>query len=164
MRLVKTQGAVVLALLLLLSSFAVAEAIAEDSKVTTEFTLKLQDGTVVATTEGKEPVTFQMGSKAMMPAVQSQIVGMEEGQTKTLTLGPEQAFGQSNPEAIKEIDTEKIPVELRKVGQALSLCGLDGKPIQARVVEIGEEKSKLDFNHPLAGRTVVVELKIIKVE
>ncbi|MCA9779671.1 MAG: FKBP-type peptidyl-prolyl cis-trans isomerase [Candidatus Eremiobacteraeota bacterium] len=164
MRLVKTQGAVVLALLLLLSSFAVAEAIAEDSKVTTEFTLKLQDGTVVATTEGKEPVTFQMGSKAMMPAVQSQIVGMEEGQTKTLTLGPEQAFGQSNPEAIKEIDTEKIPVELRKVGQALSLSGQDGKPIQARVVEIGEEKSKLDFNHPLAGRTVVVELKIIKVE
>ena len=144
MRLVKTQGAVVLALLLLLSSFAVAEAIAEDSKVTTEFTLKLQDGTVVATTEGKEPVTFQMGSKAMMPAVQSQIVGMEEGQTKTLTLGPEQAFGQSNPEAIKEIDTEKIPVELRKVGQALSLSGQDGKPIQARVVEIGEEKSKLD--------------------
>jgi len=164
MRLVKTQGAFVLALLLLLSSFAVAEAIAEDSKVTTEFTLKLQDGTVVATTEGKEPVTFQMGSKAMMPAVQSQIVGMEEGQTKTLTLGPEQAFGQSNPEAIKEIDTEKIPAELRKVGQALSLSGQDGKPIQARVVEIGEEKSKLDFNHPLAGRTVVVELKIIKVE
>ena len=164
MKLMKSNGAIVFALILLPSNLGLADAIAEDSKVTTEFTLKLQDGTVVATTEGKEPVTFQMGSKAMMPAVQSQMVGLEAGDTKTLTLAPAQAFGEPNPEAIKEIETEKIPAELRKVGQPLSLSGQDGKAVQARVVEVGEETSKIDFNHPLAGRTVVVELKIIKVE
>ena len=82
MKLYKQSMAAIAALFLILATFASADTIAEDSKVTTEFTLKLQNGKVVATTDGKDPVTFQMGKQGMMPAVQAEMLGMEVGDSK----------------------------------------------------------------------------------
>jgi len=156
--------AVVAALLLFLSTFAFADTIAEDSKVTTEFTLKLPSGKVVATTDGKDPVTFQMGKEGMMPAVQAQMLGMEVGDSKEVTLAPAQAFGESDPKAVQAVPSSKIPENLRQVGKVVSINQQNGQTLQATVVEVGEEETTLDFNHPLAGRTVVVEVKVLKVE
>ena len=129
MKLMKSNGAIVFALILLLSNLGLADAIAEDSKVTTEFTLKLQDGTVVATTEGKEPVTFQMGSKAMMPAVQSQMVGLEAGDTKTLTLAPAQSGSyqrdrdREDSRRASKSGTTSLLERTRRKGRSSQSCG-----------------------------------------
>jgi FKBP-type peptidyl-prolyl cis-trans isomerase 2 len=164
MNLHKFRSATIVALVFFLSSIALGDAIAEDSTVTTEFTMSLQDGTVVATTEGKEPVTFTMGEDKMMASVQNQMVGLEEGESKEFTLQPAQAFGPADPEAIKSVPTEKIPEDHRKVGEVLTFNRPEDRPLQARIVAVGETETKVDFNHPLAGKTVVVKVKVVKVE
>lgn len=159
----KKMIALVSALLLLFGSTAWADTVAQDSTVVAELTMQLRDGTVVATTDGGEPVTFQVGQTGMLPAIQEGVTGMSPGESKEIVLTPEQAFGQGNPEAVKKVPNTNVPDELREVGKTLAVEAEGGKKLQGRVVEVGENNTTLDFNHPLAGRTLVVKVKVLEV-
>jgi FKBP-type peptidyl-prolyl cis-trans isomerase 2 len=156
--------AVALTFLLSFGGQALAEAVSEGSTVTADMTMQLQDGTVVASTKDKDPVTFEMGKKGMFSAIQSGLQGVEVGETKEFVLQPDQAFGAPDPQAVKQVPNENLPENLREVGKNVSISTQDGQTLQARVVKVGEENSTLDFNHPLAGRTLVVTMKVLKVE
>lgn len=155
--------ALISALLLLLGVAASADTVAEDSTVVAELTMQLRDGTVVATTDGGEPVTFKVGQTGMLPAIQTGITGMSPGESKELVLTPDQAFGPGNPEAVKKVPNTELPDELREVGKTLSVEAEEGKKLQGRVVKVGANNTTLDFNHPLAGRTVVVKVKVLEI-
>ena len=89
------------------------------------------------------------------------MLGMAVEERKTINLEPDQAFGDVNPEAFREVPLDSIPADSREVGAQLRAEGFDG-PI--RVSEVREETIMLDFNHPLAGEQLTFEVRILSIE
>lgn len=138
--------------------------VAPNSTVTVAYTVMLANEQVVAQTKEQEPSTFVMGQGQMFPAVEEKMVGMKVGDSQTIVLEPEQAFGPVDPEAIRKVPTGELPEEVREVGKTLSVQGQEGQPIQARVVEVNDETAVLDFNHPMAGETLKFQVQVLEVK
>ena len=133
-------------------------------QVSIEYTLTLEDETVVDSNVGAEPLTFIQGSHNIIPGLESALDGMKIGESKQVTVTPEDAYGTVNKDAASEIDKSQIPEDSLKVGAVLQGQNPEGKIIIARVVEIKEETVLLDYNHPLAGKTLNFDVKILAVE
>lgn len=135
--------------------------IGEGTTVGFEYTLTLTDGTVVESNVGGEAVTYVQGGGQILPALESALTGLAVDDTKQVTLEPADAYGEVNPEAFQEIPIDQIPEDARVVGAVLGAQGYEG-PI--RVHEIREETVVLDFNNPLAGRTLTFDIRILSLE
>ncbi len=133
-------------------------------QVSIEYTLTLEDNTVVDSNVEAEPLTFIQGSHNIIPGLESALDGMKVGDSKQVTVTPENAYGPVNEDAVSEIEKAHIPEDSLKVGAVLQGQSPDGRVIIARVVEIGEETVMLDYNHPLAGKTLNFDVKILSVE
>lgn len=146
----------------LLSSggFAQEEAavINEGATVGFEYTLSLSDGTVVESNVGSEALTYVQGEGQILPALERELLGMAVDDTKQVTLAPADAYGEVNEAAFQEIPIADIPEEARVVGMMLGAQGYDG-PI--RVHEVNDETIVLDFNNPLAGKTLTFDIRIV---
>jgi FKBP-type peptidyl-prolyl cis-trans isomerase SlyD len=86
------------------------------------------------------------------------------GDEKHVTVKPEDAYGPVNKNAFQELPKEKIPPDGLKVGAMLTGQGPQGQPVQARVHEIKEKTVVVDFNHPMAGRTLVFDVKVVDIQ
>src|SRR5687767_869139 len=120
--------------------------------------------------EGDKPsplkvLEFTAGSRDVMPGLSSGVVGMAPGEEKRLTLQPADAFGQIKPGLIKEIPRGHIPKKITlRVGKRLSaLSTRSGRQRRVRIVEIGPKSVKVDGNHVLAGKVVVLDVQLISV-
>ncbi len=133
-------------------------------QVSIAYTLTLEDETVVDSNVGAEPLTFIQGSHNIIPGLESVLDGMEIGESKQVTVTPEDAYGPVNEDAVSEIEKTYIPGDSLKVGAVLQGQSPDGRVIIARVVEIMEETVMLDYNHPLAGKTLNFEVEILDVQ
>lgn len=134
----------------------------EDGQVVSmDYTLKV-DGEVVDSSEGREPLEFLQGAGNIIPGLEKELYGMEVGESKQVTVEPENAYGPVYADAFVDVPRdafpENIPVE---VGVELQVMGPDGQPLYARIAEVGEEVVKLDLNHPLAGKTLHFDVKIV---
>lgn len=141
-----------------------AEEIEEGKEVAIEYVVRLDDGTVADTNQGREPLVFEHGEGKILPALESELEGMEPGDEVEVTLPPEKAYGKLNPEAVVEVDAERIPEEARQVGMSIVVRDQAGNQRQARVRGISNGKVTLDFNHPLAGKTLHFKVKVLSVE
>ena len=139
-------------------------AVSTGKQVSIEYTLKLEDGSVVDSNVGAEPLTFVQGSHNIIPGLENALSGMKIGDSKQVTVKPEDAYGPVNDAAVSEIEKSQIPGDSLKVGTVLQGQSPDGRVIIARVVEIGEETVMLDYNHPLAGKTLNFDVKILAVK
>ena len=133
-------------------------------QVSIEYTLTLEDKTVVDSNVEAKPLIFIQGSHNIIPGLESALDGMKVGDSKQVTVTPEDAYGPVNDDAVSEIEKSQIPEDSLKVGTVLQGQSPDGRVIIARVVEIGEETVLLDYNHPLAGKTLNFDVKILAVE
>ena len=133
-------------------------------QVSIEYTLTLEDKTVVDSNVGADPLTFIQGSHNIIPGLESALDGMTTGDSKQVTVTPEDAYGPVNEDAVSEIEKAHIPEDSHKIGAVLQGQNPDGKVIIARVVEIKEETILLDYNHPLAGKTLNFDVKIMDVQ
>lgn len=139
------------------------ETIENGSKVKFHFTLRV-DGDVVQSTEGEEPLAYVQGEGRLLPALEEELAGLREGDTKKLELPPERAYGSRNPEAVRTVsrssfdEPNALQVGARVRGEA------SGTPFEAFVTDIGSEKVTLDFNHPLAGKTLEFDVKVVGVD
>lgn len=150
-----------------ISSMAVkaqSKEVSTGKQVSIEYTLKLEDETVVDSNVGVEPLTFIQGSHNIIPGLESSLDGMKVGDSKQVTVKPEDAYGPVNEDAVSEIKKEQIPEDSLKVGTVLQGQNPDGRVIIARIVEIKEDTVLLDYNHPLAGKTLYFNIKILAVE
>ena len=167
---------VFLAVILLLSAPVVAvaqttpaapassPAIEKGSTVKLEYTLKDDAGIVLDSNKGQDPLTFTQGSEQLMPGLEKQIVGMHAGEEKKVVLQPEEAFGRTDPKAEAEVPKGMLPPEALSVGARLMARNTTGEQRPVTVKEIKEQTVILDLNHPLAGKTLVFELKVLGVE
>lgn len=138
--------------------------IEKGSQVSIEYTLTLEDGTKVDTNVGGEPLVYEQGSGQIIPGLESELAGLKAGDSKKVTVAPEKAYGPVDPEAFQEVEADKIPEEARTVGTMLLARDASGNGRQVRVHEIKDETVVIDFNHPLAGKTLTFDVKILEIE
>lgn len=129
--------------------------------VSLEFTLTLEDGTLVESNVDSEPLKYVHGEGRILPALEAAIDGMKVDESKSVKVEAADAFGDVDPEAFKEVPLENIPENARSVGTRLSAEGFSG-PI--RVHEVRDESVVLDFNNPLAGEDLKFDVRVLSVE
>lgn len=134
-------------------------AVADGLSVSLEYTLTLPDRTVESNV-GQPPLTFVQGSHHLVPGLEKAIEGMKAGQKKHVEVPAELAYGVYDPEARLKVPRNRVPPTV-KVGDVLTRPS-DRRPM--KVVEITDQTVVMDTNHPLAGKDLVFDIKILKVE
>ena len=132
--------------------------------VTLDYTVKTPDGKLLETSKGSQPLKYIHGKKMMIPGLERELTGLKIGAEKHITIKPEDGYGKLNPNAVQEVPKEKVPPNALKVGAVLVGTNKDGSPIPMTVREIKEKTVVMDLNHPLAGKTLVFDVKVIDVE
>ncbi len=134
------------------------------------YTGTLKDGRVFDTTEGKQPLAFTVGSGQILPAFESQLMGLRKGSKKKFTLKPDDAYGQHDPNKIVALPRDgrfkKDGLELKEGGVLFANQKLpDGQVVQTplKIVKLTEEEVTIDSNHPLAGQDLTFQVEIVDV-
>ncbi len=141
-----------------------APGIEAGSKVQLEYTLTDEGGKLLDSNKGKEPLRLTEGAHQVIPGVEKALEGMHAGEAKQVTVKPEDAYGQVDPTAVAEVPKDKIPPDALKVGTELVAQDQAGDRRIVRVKEIKDSTVVLDLNHPLAGKTLVFNVKVLGVE
>jgi FKBP-type peptidyl-prolyl cis-trans isomerase SlyD len=127
------------------------------------YTLSLDTGETLDITEAKQPVGFIVDSDHMLPSVEKQLLGMRAGESATIFLEPEEAFGKYDPDAIKDVPRDNFPGEIDlQPTMPFQAEGSDG-PVTFVVKSVDGDTVSVDMNHPLAGRRVRCEVEIHEV-
>ena len=137
------------------------ETIQSGDTIAVDYTGKHEDGTIFDTSEGKAPLTFTVGTGMLIKGFDTAVIGMKKGESKTVTIPPEEGYGLRNEEAFVDVPRMHFPEEIPLIeGLQLELEDPNGRPVPAVVAEIGEESVKMDINHSLAGKTLVFDITI----
>ena len=130
--------------------------------VKAEYEGRFPEGEVFDSTEkhGGEPIEFQVGSGMLVTGFEEAIIGMDSGEEKEITLTPENAYGDLNPEFVQKVPKEGFPPEAKE-GMMIGVPMPNGQQIPAVIKEIGETEVTLDMNHPLAGKTLIFKIKVV---
>jgi FKBP-type peptidyl-prolyl cis-trans isomerase SlpA len=143
--------------------------IAEGAKVTLHFALSLPDGSEIDSNYGKPPATFKVGDGNLMPGFETALIGAVAGDSISVLLPAEQAFGAVNPDNVQSFPRQRFAALLANTtdpmeqGTVLSFADAGGNEIPGVITQIGELYVIIDFNHPLAGREIRFKADIIAV-
>lgn len=131
--------------------------------VTVNYTGKLEDGSIFDTslTEGREPLSATLGQGQLIEGFENGLLEMSVGESKTIEIEPEQAYGLYNPELRTKIGRAQFPPNVQ-VGETLQGNSPNG-PIIVKVWEVDEETVTIDANHPLAGQKLVFEVEVTNI-
>ncbi len=140
-----------------------AETVSKGKVISLEYTVKLEGNEVIDTNVGKDPLTYTQGAKQLVAGVESALEGMTVGQAKHVVVAPSDGYGDRDPNALHEVPKEKVPKDVR-IGTQLHGKGTDGRDVRPIVTEIKDDTVLLDFNHPLAGKTLFFDLKVVNIQ
>ena len=133
-------------------------------KVKVHYTGKLEDGSVFDSSEGGEPLEFTLGQGQVIPGFDQGVVGMAPGESRTLNIPVDQAYGPHRPDGVFEIDRSELPPDIPlQVGMQLQGNRQRGGPADVTVVEFDDHKVKMDANHPLAGKDLTFEIQLVEI-
>ncbi len=133
-------------------------------EIAIEFKLSLSDGTVVDEADVNNPLIFELGDGTLIHSLETLLEGLELGTSLKISLTPEEAFGFANPENIHSLQREEFPKDMvLQEGHVIGFTTPTGEEVPATVLQLDNQQVLMDFNHPLAGQTVVFEAKIVKV-
>ncbi len=132
------------------------------SSVRIEYTLSNEAGAIIAST--REPVTYVQGRQQLFPALERALLGLAVGQAKRVVLKPEEAFGPIDPQAVGEVDRGRLPPESLAVGATVVATDPWGNRHPVRVKAIRGDTVVLDYNHPLAGKTLAYDVRVLAIE
>jgi len=140
------------------------EALVKDgATVSLEYTLSGEDGKLIESNKGKEPLRYVDGRSQIIPGLEKALEGMKAGTEKKVTVKPEDAYGPVDPTAVREVPKENIPADSLKAGATLFAKNTEGEMFPVRVKEVKDKTVVIDMNHPLAGKILVFDVKIIDV-
>lgn len=128
------------------------------------YTGKLADGTVFDSSNGREPLGFTLGSGEVIPGFDDAVAGMKVGESKSVTILMDRAYGPRNEQMIIEVPRGQVPPDLEpEVGQQLQMGGPNGELVVVRVVGVDEQAVILDANPPLAGEDLNFDLELVAI-
>ena len=140
------------------------QTVAEGKNVSLEYTLTLDDKSVVESNVGKQPLIYTHGTQQIVPGLEKALEGLAVGDTKEVTVAPAEGYGDTDPNALQEVQKQLLPPDALVVGTRLQGQAPDGHMVYPRVAEIKEDTVVLDFNHPLAGKTLHFDVKILDIQ
>jgi peptidylprolyl isomerase len=133
--------------------------------VKVRYTGRLADGTVFDASPPERPLHFILGRGEVVPGFDGAVRGMYLGETKSVTIPPEEAYGAHDPQRLFTVGRDRLPAGLElEVGRQLEMTHPDGETIRLLIADLSETEVVLDANHPLAGRTLVFEIELLAVE
>ena len=139
--------------------------IAATSRVTLHFSLALPDGQMIDSTYERSPATFRMGDGSLLPGFEQKLLGLRPGDKQDFEVLPEQAFGQPNAANVQQFPRHRFGVDQPvEAGLVVSFADAGGNELPGVVTAVAGDTVTVDFNHPLAGRTMVFRVDIIAVD
>ena len=133
-------------------------------KVKVHFTGSLEDGTIFGSTMNEEPFEFTIGEKNMLPGFESAVVGMQNGDTKTATVPPEDAYGAYKKELVYITERSSFPQQIDlEIGKRLRVHVQDGRNTIVTIKELAEDHIVIDENDPLAGKTLTFKIELVNI-
>jgi len=135
----------------------------ERSRVTLHFALLLETGEEVDTTRRGRPATFVMGDGSLLPGFEEALLGMRPGDDAQIVLEPGRAFGEHRRDNVQILSVERFHGVDLEPGLIVSFAAPDGE-LPGVVRRVFDGTVEVDFNHPLAGRRVVFDVSVLKVE
>lgn len=137
--------------------------IGHDSEVTLHFTVKLPGGEVVDSTSGKSPATFKVGDGSLLPGFEQSLFGLKAGDQRSFEIEPERGFGPGNPQNIQSVPRGQFNEMELEPGLLVIFQDAAGGEMPGVVKTVHDNTVDVDFNHPLAGKTITFEVEIISV-
>ncbi|MDE3253033.1 MAG: peptidylprolyl isomerase [Bacteroidota bacterium] len=125
---------------------------------------KLTDGTTFDSSEGREPLEFEVGSGQVIPGFDDGVTGMAIGEKKTILIPADEAYGQKQEDMIMEFPKERFPEDMvPEAGMQLNMSNGQGQNFPVVIVEVKETVVILDANHPLAGEDLTFDLELVEI-
>jgi FKBP-type peptidyl-prolyl cis-trans isomerase 2 len=133
-------------------------------KIKVHYHGKLTSGETFDSSEGREPLEFEVGSGMVIKGFDEGVTGMTVGEKKTINIPFDEAYGPRNPEMIIEMPKERFPADMQlELGMPLMMSDGQGQQFQVTIVEIKDDVVMLDANHPLAGQDLVFDLELVEI-
>ena len=128
------------------------------------YTGKLDDGTQFDSSAGRDPLEFALGDGAVIPGFENAVDGMTVGESKTVTIPAEQAYGERHEQLVQEVPKNVLPDEIDPaVGMQLQSRSPEGQVMNLVVTEVAEESITVDGNHPLAGQSLTFDIELVEI-
>jgi len=129
------------------------------------YTGTLEDGTMFDTSREREPLEFTLGQGQLIPGFEQAVIGMKVGESKTVTIPADQAYGLYNNELISVIQRDQLPDDLDPaIGQRLQAQQPNGQTIEITVIDVSDTAITVDANHPLAGKDLTFAIELIEIK
>lgn len=131
--------------------------------VKVHYTGKLEDGTVFDTSREREPLEFTLGEGQLIPGFEKAVEGLTEGETTTVKIPTEEAYGEWNDELELEVSRDDLPDHIEpEVGMQLQMQQQQSEQmVPVKITNVTDEAVKLDANHPLAGKTLIFDIEVV---
>ena len=132
--------------------------------VKVHYTGKLDDGSVFDSSVDRDPLRLTIGENRIIPAFEQAIIGMKPGESKTVKISADRAFGPYSEELVRTVSRNIFPQGLEpKIGQRLNATRMDGRSVPVTVTEVSETTVTIDANHPLAGEDLTFDIELIEI-
>ncbi len=140
-------------------------AVEKGDKVKVDYIGTLEDGTIFDKSEDHgEPMEFTVGEGQLIPGFEEAVIGMEIGDEKEINLKAEEAYGEHNPELVREVPRDQFPEGEEIAEEMMVIIGLpNGMQVPALIKEIKDDEVILDLNHPLAGKDLTFQIKLVDI-
>jgi peptidylprolyl isomerase len=133
-------------------------------QIKVHYTGRLTDGTVFDSSDGRDPLAFEVGAGMMIPGFDKAVNGMKIGDKKTAEISADEAYGQKSEEMIFEVPRANLPEDMEVVvGMPLAMQQPDGTPVPVTVAELKGDIVVIDANHDLAGKDLVFDIEIVEI-
>ncbi|MFT6656401.1 MAG: FKBP-type peptidyl-prolyl cis-trans isomerase SlpA [Marinomonas primoryensis] len=135
----------------------------KSSRVTLHFELSLEDGQIVDSNFAQIPAGFVFGDGSLLPDFELALLGMSVGQEASYVMSPEKAFGAHNTNNLQRMPRSQFTMDLEE-GMVVSFADMKKNELPGVIADIGEKEVVVDFNHPLAGRSLTFRVQIVAIE
>lgn len=140
-------------------------AVKSGDNVSIHYTGTLADGSVFDSSEGRDPLQFEVGSGQIIPGLDKALPGMTVGEKKQVDVPADEAYGQPMDEARQSIPRDQIPADIPlELGTRLQMQTADGQAVPVVVTELSDESVTLDANHPLAGQDLTFNIELVAID
>ena len=128
------------------------------------YTGTLEDGTQFDSSDGRDPLEFALGGGQVIPGFDSAVDGMAVGENKSVTIQPEQAYGERHEQLVQEVSKNALPQDMEPaVGMQLQSQSPDGQVMNLVITEVADETITVDANHPLAGQALTFAIELVEI-
>ena len=138
--------------------------IEDGRRVSIEYTLTVNDGSVADTNVGGEPLIYEQGQHEILPALEQALAGLNAGDSRDVTVSADDGYGPVDASLFERVPARAVPEQGRYVGATLVAKAKAGGERQVRVHEVSGEEIVIDLNHPLAGQNLHFAIRVIAIE